>query len=286
MVIVIIDQKELNTKDIKMKHAIRKLFISIFLLLPSLASADIAVFVHGYHSTGHTWRYNGITTILAANDWNDAGSYTLKGNLVYYGHPLSNTGKHLITAELPSEAPIDVQAALLNQYLDDITKHFPEQKIHLIGHSAGGLVTRLALVNNHSQAKKDNVIQLITIATPHLGSPIANMAEKASDTPIGFFAPFIGANEINRAEELYKQLGNEDKNHFLFRLNRQAHPPMRYTSIIRADGSILNGDWLVPSRSQNMAFVPAIGRNAQIFLTPGEHHLKYADGFILVRLLP
>ena len=269
-----------------MKHVLRKLIISILIFAPTLALADIAVLVHGYHSSGHSWRYNGITTLLASNGWNDAGSYTLRGNLVYSGHPLSKTGKHLITAELPSEATIDIQATILNQYLDDITKQFPEQRIHLVAHSAGGLVARLALVTNYSQQNNYNVAQLITIATPHLGSPIANMAEKASDTPIGFFAPFIGANEINRAEELYKQLGNEDKNHFLFRLNRQAHPPMRYTSIIRSDGSILNGDWLVPSRSQNMAFVPAIGRNAQVFLTPGEHHLKYADGFILVRLLP
>ena len=269
-----------------MKYILRKLLISILIFSPTLVLADIALLVHGYHSSGHSWRYNGITTLLASNGWNDAGSYTPEGNLVYYGHSLSKTGKHLVTAELPSEAPIDIQATLLNQYLDDITQQFPEQRIHLIGHSAGGLVARLALVKNFSQNNNYNVAQLITIATPHLGSPIANMAEKASDTPIGFFAPLIGANEINRAEQLYKQLGNEDKNHFLLWLNHQAHPPMHYTSIIRADGSILNGDWLVPSRSQNMAFVSAIGRNAQIILTPGEHHLKYADGFILRRLLP
>jgi len=73
---------------------------------------------------------------------------------------------------------------------------------------------------------------------------------------------------------------------FLFWLNRQNHPPMLYTSVVRADGSILNGDWLVPPKSQNMANVPAIGPNAQVFLTQGVHHLRYSDGLVLHKLLP
>ncbi|MCW8930214.1 MAG: alpha/beta hydrolase [Gammaproteobacteria bacterium] len=269
-----------------MKHRLRKLLLLFSLLIPTLSLADIAVLVHGYHGSGNSWRHNGITTILATRGWNDAGTYTLQGNMVFFGHPLSATGKHLVTVELPSEAPVNIQSDILKQYLDDISKHFPQQKIHLVAHSAGGIVARLTLVNNAAQTDKYNVLQLITIATPHLGSPIADMAGKASDTPIGFFAPILGSGEINRAERLYKQLGNEDKNRFLFWLNRQTHPSMLYTSIIRADGSIISGDWLVPPRSQNMAFVPAIGRNARIVLTPGEHHLKYADGFIIADLLP
>ncbi len=269
-----------------MKHQLGKLLLLIFILIPGYALADIAVLVHGYHSSGNTWRYNGITALLASNGWIDSGSYTSQGYINYYGQPLSETGKHIVAVDLPSEAPVEIQAGFLNQYLDDIAKNYPQQKIHLIAHSAGGIVARLALVNNYAQADKYKIVQLITIATPHLGSPIADMAEKASDTPIGFFAPIFGADEINRSELLYKQLGKEEKNHFLFWLNRQAHPPMRYTSIIRANGSILDGDWLVPAHRQSMAYVPAIGSNTQIILTPGEHNLKYADGFILLRLLP
>ncbi|MCP3850351.1 MAG: alpha/beta hydrolase [Gammaproteobacteria bacterium] len=272
-----------------MNKSIRKLVISLLLFLPALAIADIAVLVHGYHSSGKTWRANGITHILASKGWYDAGYFTPSGPYLYDNQvPLNSHGKFLITAELPSEASVDRQAELLSHYLNQITNNFPNQKIHLIAHSAGGLVARLSLVNNYNNEsiKKYNITQLITIATPHLGSPIANMAEKASDTPIGFFAPIFGANEINRAERLYKQMGNEDKNRFLFWLNRQTHPPMLYTSIVRADGSILNGDWLVPPKSQNMANVPAIGPNAQVFLTQGVHHLRYYDGLVLLKLLP
>lgn len=269
-----------------MKNQLRKWLLLLLLLIPGHVFADIAVLVHGYHSSGYTWRHNSITTVLASNGWSDSGTYVPQGYLDLFNHPLTDTGKHLITVELPSEAPVEIQSSLLSEYLDDITQRFPQQKIHLIAHSAGGIVARLALVNNYTKANQYKVVQFITIATPHLGSPIANMAEKASDTPIGFFAPILGTHEINRAEHLYKQLGKEDGNHFLFWLNRQAHPPMLYTSIIRANGSILDGDWLVPPRSQNMAYVQAIGQNARIYLTTGEHHLKRADSFLLIKLLP
>ncbi|WP_198265669.1 esterase/lipase family protein [sulfur-oxidizing endosymbiont of Gigantopelta aegis] len=274
------------------KQRLISFFLLIGFMLPGLVLADIAVLIHGYHSSGNAWRYNGITRILADNGWHDAGSYSVYGNKL----SLDNTGKHLVTVELPSEAPIEIQANLLSQYLGDISKRFAQQNLHLIGHSAGALVARLSLVNDYALVSAKNstvkaafypkVEQLISIATPHLGSPIADMAEKASDTPIGFFAPLFGADEINRSSRLYKQLGQEDKNYFLFWLNRQPHPPMYYTSIIRANGSILKGDWLVPPRSQNMAYVPAIGAKARVLLTPGTHDLKFADGLLLIRLLP
>jgi pimeloyl-ACP methyl ester carboxylesterase len=279
-------------KDMLFKLKVRAFFLIACFMLPSLVLADIAVLIHGYHSSGNVWRYNGITRILAENGWHDAGFYAPNGNRLL----LDDDGKHLITAELPSEAPIEIQAGLLSQYLQNISRQYPQQKLHLIGHSSGGLVARLSLVNDFAHPRSQDsavqpdfytkVVQLITIATPHLGSPIADMADKASDTPIGFFAPFFGADEINRSERLYKQLGQEDKNYFLFWLNRQPHPPMYYTSIIRANGSILKGDWLVPPRSQNMAYVPAIGASAKIILTPGSHNLKSADGFLLRNLLP
>lgn len=268
-----------------MKRHLQTIVLFIF-FISGYVQADIAVLVHGYHSSGNTWRYNGITQLLGNNGWNDAGIYTPQGNYGLFGKPLSNIGKHLVTAELPSEAPVEIQANLLTQYLNDIKQRFPQQKIHLVAHSSAGIITRLTLVNNYSQTEQFNVAQLITIATPHLGSPIAKMAKTAADSPIGIIAPVFGADEINRAEILYKQLSPEDKNYFLFWLNRQPHPPIKYTSIIRANGSIMKGDWLVPPGSQNMAFLPAIGSKAQLITTPGDHNLKYADGFILLSLLP
>ncbi|MCU7939942.1 MAG: hypothetical protein KZQ64_11275 [gamma proteobacterium symbiont of Bathyaustriella thionipta] len=268
-----------------MQRQLQLLTLFIFFISGNVL-ADIAVLVHGYHSSGNVWRAKGIVQLLGNNSWNDAGTYAPQGNYRQFGNPLSNTGKHVVTVELPSEAPAEIQANLLTQYLNDIMHRYPQQKIHLVAHSAGGIVTRLALVNNYKQTEQFNMSQLITIATPHLGSPIAEMANKASDTPISIVAPLFGADEINRSEILYKQLSREEKNYFLYWLNRQALPTMKYTSIIRGNGSLLKGDWLVPPNSQNMALVPVIGRNAQVIYTPGDHHLKRADGFILLSLLP
>lgn len=261
-----------------------KAFLFSLLLIPAIALADIAVLVHGFHGSSNAWRKSGIIPILAQNGWHDAGFYLpIQGNAAFPGQELNNqSAKQLVTAELPSGAPVEIQADLLNRYLTDIQSRFPDQSIHLIGYSAGGIVARLTLVQNPSLP----VIQLITIATPHLGTPIAKFAKLAKDTPIDFIAPLAGIDELDASKRLFRQLSRERDNYFLFWLNRQPHPDILYTSIIRADDSIMNGDIFVPSYSQNMAFVPAIGMRAKFIMTPGDHYLKPTDGYLLLGLLP
>ena len=266
-----------------MKQKLRNMLFLTIVCIPGLAIADIAVLIHGCHSSGGAWRNKGIVHLLATHGWRDAGIYTpATVNFGYPGQTLDHSPRQLVTAELPSESPIEIQADLLRQYLTDISTRFPAQPIHLIAHSAGGIVARLALVKSRDL----HIVQLITIATPHLGSPIAEIVEQAADSPIGIIAPLVGADDINRAETLYKQLSREKENYFLFWLNRQPHPDITYTSIVRASGSLINGDRLVPPYSQNMAFVPAIGSRSRLIMTPGNHRLKYADGFALLPLLP
>ena len=265
----------------------------IFIIIFSrFASADIAVLVHGYHSNSNIWHNSGISQYLHQTGWHDAGVYRPSGWFNPNHYSLDNSNNYTISVELPSEAPIEVQSQLLSNYLWMIHQYVPQQNIRLIAHSAGGIVSRLSLVNFYQLSQKKNqtasipnIVQLITIATPHLGSPIAEMAEQASNSPIGIIAPFIGANEINRARHLYKQLSREEENVFLFWLNRQTHPSISYTSIIRANNSLLKGDWLVPSSSQDMRLVPAIGNRANYFLSLGDHNLHYRDGFIIRNLL-
>lgn len=265
------------------KRKLLFILLLIFLFSPGIIWADITILIHGYHTGAKTWRNTGIIRVLSSRGWHD---------ISYSGQTLGNSGKYLIAVELPSKAPIEVQSAYLSQYLSDIAKSNPRHKIHLVAHSAGGIAARLTLVNNYSSFMSGKssefipVVQLITIATPHLGSPIAEMLHSASATPIGFFAPFFGMDEINDAEILYKQLSREHKNGFLYWLNRQQHPPIRYTSIVRADGSLISGDIYVPPHSQNMAFIPAINRHSQLILTLGDHGLKFNDGIIISHLLP
>ncbi len=250
------------------------------LIISSSAAADIAVFVHGYQSTGNTWRAKGIIPMLVSYGWKDAGRYyPAPYSVLHDGPPLEDNS--LVTAELPSDAPVEIQAQLLNMYLQDIVAQQPEQSLRLVGHSAGGIVSRLVMVSDPSLP----IRQLITIATPHLGSPMAEIAEMAAKTPASILAPLAGVDNARRSKHLYKQLGRERENYFLFWLNRQPHPDSDYVSIARADDSLLNGDVLVPPYSQDMSLVPAIGQKSRLFLTPGKHRLKYADALLILPLL-
>jgi len=67
---------------------------------------------------------------------------------------------------LPSTGTIEQRAKILASCLDEI----PEQQIHLIAHSMGGLDSRHAICHLDP---KHRIQSLTTIATPHRGSPLA-----------------------------------------------------------------------------------------------------------------
>ena len=69
--------------------------------------------------------------------------------------------------ERPSWSLQEQRVELLTRFLDRISCPF-----HLIGHSAGGIDSRAAL-SQKSRASK-NCLSLITIGTPHRGTPIAD----------------------------------------------------------------------------------------------------------------
>ena len=224
-----------NLNRLNLRIILRPVVWLSALLISSAAAADIAVFVHGYQSGGNTWRMHGIIPALVSHGWKDSGTYyPTPYSVVHDGQALE--ANSLVTVELPSEAPVEIQAGLLQMYLQDIVSQRPDQSIRLIGHSAGGIVSRLVLVGNPDLPVK----QLITIATPHMGSPVAEMAEMAAKTPITLLTDITGFDDLNhRSKHLYSQLGREKENYFLFWLNRQPHPDIDYVAIVRADGSLL-----------------------------------------------
>jgi len=69
-------------------------------------------------------------------------------------------------------APLAVRASDLGREIDSILAISGEKKVHVIAHSMGGLDTRYA-VSLLGYASK--VASLTTIATPHHGSPLADM---------------------------------------------------------------------------------------------------------------
>ncbi|MBI3955029.1 alpha/beta hydrolase [Candidatus Gottesmanbacteria bacterium] len=67
--------------------------------------------------------------------------------------------------------PLDTQADILKNYLDSIIKSSSSvKKFRLIGHSLGGLVIRSYLERYNTD---NNVIQALTIGTPHQGTLLA-----------------------------------------------------------------------------------------------------------------
>jgi triacylglycerol esterase/lipase EstA (alpha/beta hydrolase family) len=69
------------------------------------------------------------------------------------------------------------QARFLGGMLGAIAQRHPTDTVDVIGHSAGGVVARLALVNYGA----GTVTRLITIAAPHLGTERASEALDATD---------------------------------------------------------------------------------------------------------
>lgn len=72
---------------------------------------------------------------------------------------------------MPTDSSIEERAAILKNYLETEMKG---QKVNIIAHSLGGLDARYLV----SVLKSQQVASITTIATPHLGSPLANWAVK------------------------------------------------------------------------------------------------------------
>ncbi|MGD0238550.1 MAG: alpha/beta fold hydrolase [Syntrophorhabdales bacterium] len=68
--------------------------------------------------------------------------------------------------------PVDLRARQLSDQISQILDGRPLCKVHIIGHSMGGLDARHMIVDIEGMAEK--VASLTTIGTPHLGTSIAD----------------------------------------------------------------------------------------------------------------
>jgi len=265
-----------------------KTFIALLLLsLSQFAQADVMVLVHGYLGDINSWEKAGINDTLDANGWKRAGFYlgSAQGPRLFtkdYGK-----AKNIVfVASLPSEAPVTAQADILNLILNDIRQRHPDEAIVLVGHSAGGVVARAALVL-YPQA---NIRALITIASPHLGTYRANQALTITNNhgPFNFVKRFVGGNDyvaLEHSRALMHDLQPIQPGNFLDWLNSQPHPDIAYVSIIRTQPNGLAGDSLVPGYSQDMNNVRALRGKSATYGTPTSHYLVRDDSFTLLDIL-
>lgn len=272
-----------------MRRQSRSLLLALLLLLPGAAFAEVAVLVHGYLGEAESWEKSGVVPILETYGWTYHGTLLSSLNGEVLG-PISTSypaPKHsLYTVELPYKAPLDIQADMLQNILDSIAFYHVGEPITLVGHSAGGLVARLALV----KYGRGNVKRLITIATPHLGTPRAIQALDAvsSSGPFDFVKSFFGGADyrlVKSSKQLLRQLVPSRPYNYLYGLNLSPHPDIDYISIIRTNPVGQSGDILVPGFSQNMNNVPALAGRSRVLYSSAIHQLVPKDGVTLAILL-
>lgn len=256
---------------------------ALWLASAATASAETVVLVQGYLGSPGTWRNSGIAATLHNHGWADSGHLTLSPAGVLKFGPTAENGRRLVTVDLPTEAPTVIQADMLAHYVAELRRQTGEKRVVVVGHSAGGVVGRLAMVR-HPSAGIDG---LVTIASPHLGTGAADMGRVIGQSPLSWITPFLGLGTLNRSQALYHDLSEERPWTLLGWLNRQPHPQASYVSVVRVRNGARPdlGDSIAYGFSQDMNVVPALQGKAETVFSPGDHGLRPDDGLLLVDLL-
>ena len=266
--------------------------LGLLLLLGCLpARAEVLVLVHGYLGNANSWAQAGVIRILDSRGHKLAGTYYPSAKGVALLGNGSESGQPVYTVNLPSMLPVALQADWLALYLRDIAERHPDDTITLAAHSAGGVVARMLLVRN----RPDKVSHLITIAAPHLGTLRANQALDAVDDG-GFLGPLhrwvvrrrtgrFLYHTLKASRGLLFDLTPPRPGNLLYWLNRQPHPDIRYTSIIRVGSVRMPGDRIVPPFSQDMRQLQPLADRARSYQMAQGHLLTPQDGHLLANLL-
>ncbi|MET0066358.1 MAG: alpha/beta fold hydrolase [Candidatus Thiodiazotropha sp.] len=260
----------------------RLIYLVLWGLVSFSARADVAVLVHGYLGSAASWDNSGISAVLSQQGWQPAGIFTPRGLIPLQG---AGSAKRFYTVELPSQAPIAVQARILAGMLQAIPRQPADEPLILVGHSAGGVVARMALVEGAGAG----ATTLITLGSPHLGTLRAVQALDETDDPFpiclikDFFAGDL-YDVVRDSWGVLLDLTPERPGNLLFWLNRQPHPDLNYISVVRS-GPVGMGDELVPAYSQDMNQVAALKGRSETRVTPVSHSLNPADGRLLGEIL-
>ena len=256
------------------------------------ASAEVLVLVHGYLGTANSWVESGVLDRLIRRGYQHRGVLTSGPQGVLY-RPLG-TGpatRPVYTVNLPSQAPVMIQADWLAAQLRELRGRHPEQPINLAAHSAGGVVARMTLVRHGPLG----VRHLITIAAPHLGTGRALQALDATDNR-GILGSLKGwfvrkrtgdalYATVQQSRGVLVDLTPPGPGNLLFWLNGQPHPDIRYTSIMRIGTFYMPGDHVVPPLSQDLNRVPALVGRAKTYSMAQGHLLTPQDGDLIGNLL-
>lgn len=254
--------------------------------------ADVLVLVHGYMSDARTWDANGVTQTLAAHGWVPAGMLAdtpeaLRPAAVLQPAPVHKS----FSVNLPAAAPLQLQAVHLARQLAAVRQWYPEERLVLAGHSAGGVVARMLVAGGNPFG----VDTLITIASPNLGTYRAVQGLDVVDAKpffcpgpgIDFLKSVVGGGDYDYLEHSRGALIDlmpAESGNVLAWLNRQPHADIAYYAIVRGT-PYAAGDSIVPAYSQDLNNVPALHGRVTTLFTPAGHGLNPQDGQLLAEIL-
>lgn len=258
-----------------------RLLVVWLVCLPFSVWAETMVLVPGFQAQGMDWRFLKVTPALQANGWVDGGNFMMTRDGILNTVRLPKRPEHVFyTINLPTTANVGNQAGVLNQYLHAIYQH-RQEPLTLVGHSAGGIVARHWLVTANSVPVKT----LVTIASPHLGTPMAELSRLFSNMEIINLMETFGFGRIKDAKGLFSDLREEKPNTYLYWLNHQPHPAIRYVAIVRDSETPESVDLIVPKHSQDMNNIYVLHGRAERWNSDDGHFLTARDGAMLVQIM-
>lgn len=273
----------------KMIALIRKIALLLLagLFFSPALRADVVLLVHGYQGNVMSWERSGVSSVLQQFGWKRA-AVLIATPVGIQAIPLKwqDAENKVVNLQLNSELPLIGQASVVTGAMRWINDRYPSEGIIIVGHSLGGVSSRLALVRNGAQ----NVKALITIASPHLGTVLAyrGLDEIDDPLPLRMFKEFFAGSDyqmLKRSKGLLHDIVPEVPGRLLHWLNTRQHPPIRYFSIVRTSLNGMLGDPIVPGHSQDMANVAAIGKRSTRVIQGFSHWLNLQDGYALVNIL-
>lgn len=267
-----------------MKQRQTFIYLSIcltILAVPSVSYADTILLLHGYLGSSQEWQRSGVNDQLAEVGWKNSGVLTIQGDRVQASKVPSTNVQRVYSVELPSEQSIDKQAKWLDHYVKFVQHKYKDEQIILVGHSAGGIVARFYMVQNPLQ----NLSALITIASPHLGTKNAALAQSVSENLLVWVDSIPGVEKIYRSQGLFFDLSPDRSDNLIGWLNYQQHPQARYYSIVREESDDHLQDYVVPSSSQDMNGVFALRGRSKTYNIKSLHGLSVKDAEVLKTIL-
>lgn len=264
----------------------------IFMALVSSARAEVLVLVHGWSADAGTWVYSGVVSALESQGWVNAGVVmSAPGGAVYLPTPAPASSRSVYLSQVTAEAPLQLQAAQLLDELRLIRQRHPDEVLTLVGHSAGGLVARLALVSPGAP----RVDRMITIATPNLGTVRALQGLDVVDSKpffcpgpgVDFIKTIVGGDDYRYLEDSYPALVDMQPaapGNLIDWLNHQPHPAIDYHAVIRTSPGFA-GDELVPAYSQDLNQVASLHGHVTLHITAAGHALNPNDGLLVAAIV-